>query len=579
MSRWRGIAIAIDRSPFWVLTGHFVKRIFASEEEQGENTVGFGVGAILAILALPGAFASIFLLDKYGTLFQWMRGHRIDAIRTSPADEYFFIVLSMTITGLVMVARWNRLFPDARDFSNLAVLPLPIRNIFLANFIALFGLALLFALDVNFASAFLFPLLVTLGVDTATMGTLFHLGISHCVTVLCSSMFSFFAVFALVGLQLLLVPRRLFRPVSLATRVFLVVALLTEFFSNLFLQLFAGHLPGKASLYAKWLPSYWFLGIYEKILGIAAPNMAKLGTQAALILGGTIVIAITSYTLCYRRYFLRLAESLDNVGTGRRGWLSRLPDVLLSRVLKSPFELASDSFVGKVLLRSEPHLMFFGAYLGIGVVMVAQTALDNPQLGASSAVPTSEFLAIPFLIAFFLVSGLRFVFDMPAALPANWIFQLSVDSPDPSPYQVARRLMLAVTIPWQVLLVMPVMVLQFGWRVATIHASMLVISTVLFIELMLKGFRKIPFTCSTQLEVRKLMIRFLGPAVAVLTIVPALSNLERWSLGRPSRFLSLGAVLLISWYVLHRRQRESLKDRKVVFEERPDAPFELLKLT
>jgi hypothetical protein len=32
----------------------------------------------------------------------------------------FFVVLSMTITGLAMVMRWNRLFPDRRDFANLS---------------------------------------------------------------------------------------------------------------------------------------------------------------------------------------------------------------------------------------------------------------------------------------------------------------------------------------------------------------------------------------------------------------------------------------------------------------------------
>ena len=116
--------LQLRKTPFSALTAHFVRRLFASEEEQGNGSLGFGFGAILALVASPGAFASIVLLGKYSTLIAWMTGHRIDPIRRSPSDEYFFIVLSMTITGLVMVARWNRLFPDRRDFANLAVLPL-----------------------------------------------------------------------------------------------------------------------------------------------------------------------------------------------------------------------------------------------------------------------------------------------------------------------------------------------------------------------------------------------------------------------------------------------------------------------
>ena len=82
---------AFLKRPFPALISHFVNRLFASEEEQGGSSLGFGIGAVLAILASPGAFASIFLMAKYSTLLQWMRGEHIDAIRRSPSDEYFFV--------------------------------------------------------------------------------------------------------------------------------------------------------------------------------------------------------------------------------------------------------------------------------------------------------------------------------------------------------------------------------------------------------------------------------------------------------------------------------------------------------
>ena len=117
---------------------------------------------MFALLASPGAFASLILLDKYSTLLQWLRGQRhFDFYRASAADEYFFIVLSMTVTSLVMLMRWNRLFPDRRDFANLACLPIPIHHIFVANLVALGGLGFLIAVDVNLVSAFVFPAFVT----------------------------------------------------------------------------------------------------------------------------------------------------------------------------------------------------------------------------------------------------------------------------------------------------------------------------------------------------------------------------------------------------------------------------------
>src|SRR6185437_12246551 len=92
--------------PFWTLVAHFIRRILSSEGEQGSGAVGLGLGAVLAILASPGAFASILLADKYSPLLQWLRHQHLDPFKASVSDEYFFVVMSMTITGLIMVLRW-----------------------------------------------------------------------------------------------------------------------------------------------------------------------------------------------------------------------------------------------------------------------------------------------------------------------------------------------------------------------------------------------------------------------------------------------------------------------------------------
>lgn len=186
--------------------------------------MGLGLGAVLSILACPGAFASIFLMTKYSTLLQFVHGVFFDPIARSPSDEYFFVGLSMTITGLVMVARWNRLFPDRRDFANLAILPIRIRDIFLANLAALIGLALVFGLDVNAVSALLFPFFVALSLNS--LPAMIHVGIAHAATVFAASLFSFFSVLALVGVLMLVVPPKLFRRVSVLARMSLVVFLL-----------------------------------------------------------------------------------------------------------------------------------------------------------------------------------------------------------------------------------------------------------------------------------------------------------------------------------------------------------------
>ncbi len=71
-----------QREPFTRLVRHSIERVMHGGDDSGE--LDFGIGAMLALLAVPGAFASF---------------------AASPADEYVFIVLAMVATGAVAI--WN----------------------------------------------------------------------------------------------------------------------------------------------------------------------------------------------------------------------------------------------------------------------------------------------------------------------------------------------------------------------------------------------------------------------------------------------------------------------------------------
>ena len=90
--------------PFWRMVRLFVDRIFRGGGDSDSEGLDLGVGLVLTLLALPGGFVSLFLLDKYGTFLQWLRGAtNVDPLLVVFPDEYFFIVLSMTVTGAVAV--------------------------------------------------------------------------------------------------------------------------------------------------------------------------------------------------------------------------------------------------------------------------------------------------------------------------------------------------------------------------------------------------------------------------------------------------------------------------------------------
>src|SRR5215831_5812224 len=211
--------------PFGRLVELFVERIFRGGGDTDAEGLDLGVGLTLTLLAIPGGFVSVFLFDKYGSLLQWLRGqHNVDTLLIAFPDEYFFIVLSMTVTGAVAVWRWDAIFPDRQDYINLVPLPISTRTIFFANLVAVMFLITLIAFDVNMASCVLFPTVVA----AAQPSLLFALKFAavHAVGVISSSVFAFLAVFSVLGLMLALLPARAFRRVSTYLRGMVAVYLI-----------------------------------------------------------------------------------------------------------------------------------------------------------------------------------------------------------------------------------------------------------------------------------------------------------------------------------------------------------------
>jgi len=208
--------------PFWRLVQLFVERIFRGGGDSDTEGLDVGIGLVLMLLAMPGGFVSVLLFDKYGSLLQWLRGlGNVDTLVIAFPDEYFFIVLSMTVTGAVAVWRWDAIFPDRCDYMNLAHLPVSARTIFVANLVAVLFLVALVAVDVNGASCVLFPMIASFSQGTLPFFVKF--GIVHAAGVLLSSVFSFFAVFSVLGLMMAALPPRALKRASIYVRGMVVI--------------------------------------------------------------------------------------------------------------------------------------------------------------------------------------------------------------------------------------------------------------------------------------------------------------------------------------------------------------------
>jgi hypothetical protein len=213
------------RTPFGCLLSLFVGRMFHGGDEAGSEQLGLGLGAVLTLLGMPGLLVSLLMFEKYGSLIRFLRGDGVfDPFTATIPDEYFFVVLSMTVTGAAALWRWDSVFLDRRDHTNLIPLPVSLRTIFLANFSAVLVLAALFTVVVNAASIVLFPVAVV--GSQSSFAIFFRFATGHAIAVISASTFSFFAVFALAGLLMVILPAAAFRRASLVVRFAIAVVLL-----------------------------------------------------------------------------------------------------------------------------------------------------------------------------------------------------------------------------------------------------------------------------------------------------------------------------------------------------------------
>jgi len=566
--------------PMARLIRHCVDRVLHGGDGSAPGEMDLGIGTMLALLATPGAFASIFLADKYGTLFRFLRGEgRLDPFAASLPDEYFFIVLAMVVTGAVAVWKWDALFPNHRDYANLAPLPVSAGRIFLANVTALMFLAGVLALDVNAASSVLLPIIVCGSESSVRRAAVFFA--THLVSVVLASAFSFFAVLAILGLLMAALPYRLFRRCSVYVRCSILTVLMALLSTSFIMVGFLQNISATSPPQLKLLSAVWFLGLCQFLRGVANPAFPQLARVAIVGFASSLVLALGAYALSYRRCFTQSAETIPNfAATGGRTALRRLVG-LGDLFMKSPFERACFRFTLKSLFRSENHTLIVGGFLGLGIVVASQTlfeAYKSKSLGGS-AVPSADLLSIPLILGFFLFVGLRFSFEIPVTLRANWIFRFSVGPDTGECVPLARKVMWTFLVP---LFIACLSAYGWGWggKIGLAHAATVTILCLLLIEVLLVRFRKIPFTCSMPPFKSNVLVSALLYFLGFVIFSSWTSTAERWALADPLWWFILGAAAAGVWMVIARYKGEmTYLDRRLVFEEQPELAVQVLDLT
>ncbi len=571
-TRWQ----IFSRTPFGCLLCLCITRMFHGGGEPGAGELDLGIGVIVIMLAMPGILVSLLMFEKYGSLIRFLRGNLIfDPFTATMPDEYFFLVLSMVVTGAAALWRWDALFLDRRDYTNIVPLPISLRAIFFANLSAILTLAAVFTIVVNAASLALFPLAVVGSQNSFAVWIRFTLG--HAVAVFTASAFSFFAIFAVAGLLMALLPATLFRQVSHAVRFILAIVLLTLIASSFTVPYLLTQVPVRTAHKIAMLPPVSFLGLARTVwLKGADPFAATVSKAALSVVGVTIFVAFISYALSFRRSFIRIPEIADADPLPHLRHSNSLLGPLYKAVLRNAPQRACYHFVARTLLRSDGHLQILLGFAALGLVLSAETLSSAPNLPSlvNGQVPSTEFLSVPFILAFCVIVGIRFAFETPADLRANWIFRYWLDPGQQDARPIARRILLLFSLPWLAPAAFLSTLFLWGWITSLLHAAILIACTILLVDTLLIRFRKIPFTCSYPPFQSHSGLIFVAYLFGFLFFTDYLPQMERWSLLNPWQALWFVPLLTAVLLAVRQYRKQMLDmDKQLIFEESSPSTF------
>lgn len=552
--------------PFALLTRHFFERLFHNDLVEFEDQMKERLIVTLALMAVFFFWASELMLFKY---------HFVPDTGRSWQEKSYLLSLMMLAFGVVALLEWDVLFPDRRDFLNLAPLPVRLRTVFAAKLASFVLFAAAFSAAMTGPSSVLFSIyLAQWRGDTLAMAGRYvaaHVlaGFAACFAVL-------FAVVALQALLMAALPEGLYRRLALVVRFALIagaVFLLLSFVAapsvvaGLFRDLEL--LKETRHPFVFRFPPLWFAGLYEVLLGTRDAVFEAQARTAVLAVAVSAASFLGASVLSYRRHVLRTLE----VGKGGRagaGLREAVRRVLARTVFRRPEERAVAGFFSGTLRSSPPQRMALVYYLAVGAALLTVLLAANRSALRALTPANGLFLVLPLLVAFAVLTGVRIVADRPAALEANWVFRLAETG---RTARYVSGLKKAVGLAFLGPLFLAVFVVHaFLWDAATaaLHAAFGLAVSAVGLEALFHRYRKVPFACSWVPGRLKLQYNAAPILIGLVLAGSALAAWEKAILAAPRRGLVFAAVAAAAWGALKRGGRRFYRTADLVFDETPE---------
>jgi hypothetical protein len=521
----------MNKLQFRVLYNQFLFRVvdleLLSESAKGDSTKLLGQFAAL-LMYVSLLFAFVGLLSGGGKL------QAPQKLATNRGFELFLISTTMLVVGLFAVLSWDTMFPDRRDVLVLAPLPIRMRTLFSAKIAAVATALSITVIALHSFASLVWPM-VFAPADKGILGVVRSFG-AYWITMLSAGAFILCSLLCLLGLTSLL-PRQQFLRVSAVLQLLAFCLLVCVYFLQpTMVTPEALTAPHNQQLLA-WLPSYWFLGLFQLLNGTADPATNSLVWRAAGGLLCAVLGAGAAFLLSYLHTLHRIVEEPDiTPGTRSGHWLPQFGKLPLTGLVQ---------FNIRTVFRSRQHRLILSLFLGVAfayVILFLKTPVAQNQLTSTSAANPWRHVNAPLLVCsivmmWFAVLGTRMAFAMPIELRANWIFRLTTFLGVQDCLQAARRSLFALAVAPVWMIWAGALLWFWPWRQAAGHLAILGLWGTILVEVCLYGFHKIPFTCSYLPGKANLYFYFFAYALLSMALLDGIALLERNALQNTARYV------------------------------------------
>ena len=482
------------------------------------------------------------------------------------ADEVALITLVMCVTGLIALLEWQSLFPSGRDYLALASLPVRSRQIFAARFtsVLLFSAGIIAVMNV--LPSLIAP--IEFGGGWRLDPSYWQHAGAQALSSGLACFFVFFAIVALQGLLLNVVPASLFTRVSVYVQGMLCCMFLLGGFYTWSIKEWRPETIGRLPQFGAWLPPAWFTGLYQELVGEGDAFFVIVAQRALIASGLAVALATGTYLISYQRYRKLLLESPVRLGMPTLWRWSPLG--LLAR---SPRREAIMDFMAKTLVRSRAHRLLWMVYLGAATAVLLNSSLIDGAVFTRSQGwdKTLEFVVLfwPLACSVVLLNGFRHVLSVPAELHANWIFQITESQGRAEWMSAVERFIIAYAVAPIYLVLFPVAGCVLGWPLAIRMTVLQLLVSLSIFEVLFYSWQKLPFTCSFIPGERPLVgivakyMAMLCAVVPILTVAIAVGSQVLFLF--PIYLAMFGGL----WIWLRQRRREGWGDAKLTYEDVP----------